>query len=583
MNNKSASFVDLIYEIAPESRYWANIVSDLETIALENFKSIAEKNNQFASPLPVDRITKQEKKTLQAILPHLQRVLSIQKKLVHLEQQKELATSLLESMPIGVIIVNSENEIVSFNRVADRMLQKSQIIERENNLFSLENILFTDYLCKIKRTLRNINEASIYQVIKNSNEEVSVLITAAKTENHFIVFLSDDKGREYVSRESLQKIFPVSVTEADLCISLISGESFEEIAQKRKTSVQTIRTQFKNIFRKTRSNGQVQLVRKILTSLARFNTADYETLETPVLQTMPLSKINQTMRLPDGRALGFAEYGNENGFPLIFCHSLFGSRHEYPSHHPDENERNFRIIIPERPGYGLSTFAEGCNYVNWVKDLTALLDHLEIDRFAIAGLSSGAIYAAAVASALPSRVVHLSAISMTPRLESWQDLKHVASNLKFFGAFSIYMPHVAKFLFEKEAQRLQGNTAKIVQRITEAEEDRALLFSEQVFPVIEANFQESIKNSLEHLSNEVIIHAQPWQFSFADIQCPMDIWCGERDLYAPPALVDRNVQSVVDRQMHTMTGKGHFFYYELWPQIGQTIAQRMETSHEVVA
>lgn len=41
---------------------------------------------------------------------------------------------------------------------------------------------------------------------------------------------------------------------------------------------------------------------------------------------MKIATGTQTMRLPDGRILSYAEYGNPNGTPVLFCHGHPGSR-----------------------------------------------------------------------------------------------------------------------------------------------------------------------------------------------------------------------------------------------------------------
>lgn len=53
--NNNESFVDLIYEIAPESRYWADIVSDLEKFALADFEIESNKaTEQDPDELPMN-------------------------------------------------------------------------------------------------------------------------------------------------------------------------------------------------------------------------------------------------------------------------------------------------------------------------------------------------------------------------------------------------------------------------------------------------------------------------------------------------------------------------------------------------
>src|SRR2546425_4598507 len=60
--------------------------------------------------------------------------------------------------------------------------------------------------------------------------------------------------------------------------------------------------------------------------------------------------------LPGGRSLGYAEYGDPDGDPVLWFHGTPGARKQIP---PDINEeaaaRGFRVIPVERPGTGYST------------------------------------------------------------------------------------------------------------------------------------------------------------------------------------------------------------------------------------
>ena len=57
------------------------------------------------------------------------------------------------------------------------------------------------------------------------------------------------------------------------------------------------------------------------------------------------------VRLPDGRALGYAEYGDLTGRPVLFFPGAPSSRLLHP---PEEPTRalGVRLIVVERPGFG---------------------------------------------------------------------------------------------------------------------------------------------------------------------------------------------------------------------------------------
>jgi pimeloyl-ACP methyl ester carboxylesterase len=113
-----------------------------------------------------------------------------------------------------------------------------------------------------------------------------------------------------------------------------------------------------------------------------------------------------SIRLRDGRRLGFAEFGPVSGRPLVWLHGTPGGRRQIA---PDARalawKHGIRIIGVERPGIGESTPHAYAAIVDFAADLAELCDALEIDRFAVAGLSGGGPYTLACAHEMPDRVV----------------------------------------------------------------------------------------------------------------------------------------------------------------------------------
>ena len=70
------------------------------------------------------------------------------------------------------------------------------------------------------------------------------------------------------------------------------------------------------------------------------------------------ARLDQVIRLTDGRSLGYAEYGPVSGPALFLFHGLPGSRLAVPEMWP-EDPVAIRIIAPDRPGAGASTFQPG--------------------------------------------------------------------------------------------------------------------------------------------------------------------------------------------------------------------------------
>ncbi len=121
---------------------------------------------------------------------------------------------------------------------------------------------------------------------------------------------------------------------------------------------------------------------------------------------MLTDRANQQIKLRDGRSLGYAEYGTPVGKPVFYFHGFPSSRLDWPLFDTDAiaARLNARIIAADRPGYGLSDFKRGRKILDWPDDVVELADALQIDRFAVLGISGGGPYAEACSFKIPQRL-----------------------------------------------------------------------------------------------------------------------------------------------------------------------------------
>ncbi len=111
-----------------------------------------------------------------------------------------------------------------------------------------------------------------------------------------------------------------------------------------------------------------------------------------------------TLTLPDGRKLGYAQYGSPTGHPFIFIHGIPDCRLDCcftPSEQAIAKRLDIRWIAIDRPGIGLSSPHPGRTILSWPKDLQHLIKHLRLDTYRVFSVSGGTAYALACALALP--------------------------------------------------------------------------------------------------------------------------------------------------------------------------------------
>jgi pimeloyl-ACP methyl ester carboxylesterase len=125
----------------------------------------------------------------------------------------------------------------------------------------------------------------------------------------------------------------------------------------------------------------------------------------------------QTLILLDGRTLGYAEYGNPNGTPLLYFHGFPSSRLEAYSLHSIASRLNIRVLSLDRPGFGLSTHDPHRRITDWPADVQAFASQVGLSRFAVLGVSGGGPYSLACAERLPRD--KLSAVGVLAGAPVW--------------------------------------------------------------------------------------------------------------------------------------------------------------------
>jgi len=112
----------------------------------------------------------------------------------------------------------------------------------------------------------------------------------------------------------------------------------------------------------------------------------------------------RTVTLRDGRELGYSECGDPDGDPLVVYHGFPNSRVFGALFDEGGREHGFRVVCPDRPGYGASDPAPDRNLTDWPDDVRDLFDALDIDRAVAMGISGGGPYAGVTAARLDDRV-----------------------------------------------------------------------------------------------------------------------------------------------------------------------------------
>ena len=140
----------------------------------------------------------------------------------------------------------------------------------------------------------------------------------------------------------------------------------------------------------------------------------HQTEENPVNQSNISQVSEPTLRLRNGRIVGFLQVGKADGPVVFHFHGHGSSRLEALLVSEQAVSLGVRLIALDRPGIGRSSANEGYRLLDWPDDVSEVADQLGIGRFAVEGLSAGGAYALACAYKLPHRLTACGLISTVP-------------------------------------------------------------------------------------------------------------------------------------------------------------------------
>lgn len=277
--------------------------------------------------------------------------------------------------------------------------------------------------------------------------------------------------------------------------------------------------------------------------------------------------MTRRLRLPDGRRLGYLDCGDPQGKPVLFFHGLPGSRWQSQLNAAIAASLNIRLIAVERPGFGLSDFQPGRTLRDWPNDVTALVDSLSIDRFAVVGVSGGGPYAAVCAWRLFPRLTRAILVSsMAPGRRSDMDrLQRWLLGLARWGEPVMHLPvALMAASIRRDPDRYFNLMAARLPPV-----DRAICSRPAVRTMLKEDMRAAFEQGPRGARRDAVLLTRPWGFELSDIRAPTRLWHGGQDAITPLRM-GRELAAAIPRcQPRFIDAGGHFLIIDYWREILQ--------------
>lgn len=213
---------------------------------------------------------------LQNLTPHLHRALALHGRLQAGDGMASGLSTLLDRVPMGVILLDAAGEVVHANSRAEQVLRTGSLLRTEARRLTAAGTPDNQSLQRlIAAALRRSNAPSDMTLrLRFGNPHgLYVQVTPMETrESSDPLMPAGVRAAVWIgtyepgqlSSEPLARLYNLSPTEAELLARLVEGKSLSDIADLRQVSIYTARTQLKTIMNKLGISRQVDLVRLVM-------------------------------------------------------------------------------------------------------------------------------------------------------------------------------------------------------------------------------------------------------------------------------------------------------------------------------
>ncbi len=268
------------------------------------------------------------------------------------------------------------------------------------------------------------------------------------------------------------------------------------------------------------------------------------------------------IKLSDGRILGYAEYGDSLGYPIFYFHGGQESRLSSMFMDSTAKKLHVRIISPDRPGVGISTFQDNRQFLDWGNDIVQLADALGLSEYSVFGLSGGAPHVVACILSDSSRIQNASIVSGATPYSYEGTLKGMWFPVKIIHWMASWKNDkpLRKFIesdFDDLLHKPEKRLKQLQNYLPAADKKLLTEHPEYGWEFIDGS-KESYIQSIDAVVQEWKLYVSDWNMELNTIHFPINLWYGSEDKMAPVARGTYYKNELPNASLKIVEDEGHF-------------------------
>jgi pimeloyl-ACP methyl ester carboxylesterase len=273
----------------------------------------------------------------------------------------------------------------------------------------------------------------------------------------------------------------------------------------------------------------------------------------------------------DGRILAVETSGSPTGAPVFLLHGTPGSRSGPKPRTSVLYRLGVRLVCYDRPGYGVSERAEGRSVADAAGDVEAIANDLGLDRFAVVGRSGGGPHALACAALLSRRVTRAGVLVSFARTDAagldWSGGMTDANTAEFEAATADPL-RLAEHLRIRAMRTMadpETMVTSLLAQMTEA--DKRIVNDIAIRRLLTETYREALRHGPYGWIDDVLALRRDWRFSFGAIRCPVRLWHGADDNFAPASHTRWLARRIPGAEVQVKPATAHFGAMEVVPEM----------------
>lgn len=248
--------------------------------------------------------------------------------------------------------------------------------------------------------------------------------------------------------------------------------------------------------------------------------------------------VQNTVMVNGTQTIGYREYGDSEGTPLIFLHGTPGSAILGEVFQDRARETGTRVIAIDRPGYGTSSPWPNRTLTDTGTFVTAVLDDIGATAADLVGFSGGGPHALAVGTTHPDRVgdLHIVGGVAPPSLR-----ERTPAVQRTLSGLARRLPTLVKGVFRAQAWVAdRASPSFILGQYTDGNQDH---IPDDVAEIVRRDFVTAFATHRSGAAHELRMLSGSWATLLDGVDRPVQLWHGDNDTNVPV----ENARKVRDR------------------------------------